>query len=583
MFRRKEDTITPDASYPADLKRLGFFINKLGHIRMIEAPEKPFVFNSTNIERHNDVRNEALHACSRAEVLDRLSKLGINQLHFPGLTTAKPNGPHIPILAPPLDVLKRRKRIVVVINDALQDLGILAYRQLQRELGLDGGSVVNFAKELGRFQDGTAYEAPGLIVMNTGQLLYSHKYNRAMTMRSWYALPRKSIAHDAIRIHDQENYVEGHRNATGHIKTVFDQLLCDPDRVAPEAEVYVIAIEGGAEKILEVFKNDFEKYGKRITAMAVVHAMMDNSEITHPSIKAFLHQRARQWKYSDLSSNATQCTELPDDYIGDTPARKSSQDNKPVRWNEYVAETGSLSKIAKTLHNLTLNVVHPTTSNDSAAESIVSDESSEWKTGSVPCATFAGGKEPTGECIFTDPPVQRAILDFFEEVAQDPENYHNPAFKTFADIPHPTADAPFALSTDTIMQETSEIQMAHHMLTPEQQELEEARSKLVDMRIALSGCPDDVDALAKGRAKLTEKITKQEAAIKDLEVKALSTGSLGAGEAEDERKDWKPKAEGAKVPFAGTMADSELLRAAGLIDTASEELEKLEDKEKAFI
>lgn len=31
---------------------------------MIEAPEKPFVFNSTNIERHNEVRNEALHGMS---------------------------------------------------------------------------------------------------------------------------------------------------------------------------------------------------------------------------------------------------------------------------------------------------------------------------------------------------------------------------------------------------------------------------------------------------------------------------------------------------------------------------------------
>jgi hypothetical protein len=197
-------------------------------------------------------------------VLDRLSKLGINQLYFPDLTTTKPNGPHIPILAPPLDVLKRRKRFVVIINDALQDLGVLAYRQLQRELGLDGGSVVNFAKDLGQvrgasgshFDEGAAHEAPGLIVMNTGQLLYSYKYNRAMTMRSWFALPRKSIAHDAIRIHDQENYVEGHRNATEHIKSVFDQLLCDPDRVAPEAEVYVVAIEGGAEKTLQLFKDD---------------------------------------------------------------------------------------------------------------------------------------------------------------------------------------------------------------------------------------------------------------------------------------------------------------------------------------
>jgi hypothetical protein len=326
-----------------------------------------------------------------------------------------------------------------------------------------------------------------------------------------------------------------------------------------------------------------EKYGKRVTAMAVVHAMMDNSEVSHPSIKAFLHQRTRQWKYSDLSTSSRQCTELPDDYTCDTSARKAPQDPKPVRWNEKVAELGPLSKITKTLHNLALSAVPSTTSSGSVTESIASDDSSEWKTGSVPCPTFAGGKESTGECVFTDSTVQRAILDFFEEVAQDPENYCNPAFTPFADIPRPTVDAPFALSADTTMQETSEIQTALHMLTPEQQELEEARSKLVDMRIALSGCPDHVDALAKGRAKLTEKVTKQEAAVKDLEIKALSTGSLGAGEAEDERKDWKPEVEGVKVPFAGTMADSELLRTAGLIGTASEELEKLEEEEKAFI
>jgi hypothetical protein len=87
-------------------------------------------------------------ACSRAEVIERLSKLGIRQLHLPQLSMTKPNGPHIPILTPPLDVLKARKRVVVIVNDTLQDLGILAYRQLQRTLGLNGGSVVNFAKEL---------------------------------------------------------------------------------------------------------------------------------------------------------------------------------------------------------------------------------------------------------------------------------------------------------------------------------------------------------------------------------------------------------------------------------------------------
>ena len=141
--------------------------------------------------------------------------------------------------------------------------------------------MINFAKEMVKysaladnqespeavqtiFDGGTGVEddrdTPGLIVMNTGQLLYSHKYNRSMTTRSWCALPRKSIAHDHIRIHDRENYVEGHRNPTEHTKSVFDQLLCDPERVAPDAEVYVIAIEGGASNILEVFKEDCKWY-----------------------------------------------------------------------------------------------------------------------------------------------------------------------------------------------------------------------------------------------------------------------------------------------------------------------------------
>ncbi|KAJ8109211.1 hypothetical protein OPT61_g7628 [Boeremia exigua] len=588
MFRRKEDTIAPDAAYPANLKELG-----LGHIRMIDAPEKPFVFHSTNIERHNEVRNEALHACSRVEVIERLSKLGVKQLYFPQLSTTKPNGPHVPILAPSLDVLKTRKRIVVIVNDTLQDLGILAYRQLQRELGLNGGSVINFAKEMVKrsvlnndkdavetnpeiFEDGAGvrndHEAPGLVVLNTGQLLYSHKFNRAMTTRSWTALPRKSIAHDHIKIHE-ENYVEGHRNPAQHIKSVFDHLLCNPDRVSPEAEVYVIAIEGGASHVMDLFKADFARYGARVSAMAMVHTLVENAEATDPSLKAFLHQRTRQWKYTDLSLTPTQCSELPDDYSCKDLKPTIPKDARTIRWNEELSNPGSSSRITNSLSCTALGVVSSTSGNSTSDTDTGSE--CEWGSGSVPCPTFAGGNEPTGECIFTEAAVQRAILSFFEDVAQDPENYRNPAFTTLADVPQPTVDAPFTLDANATMPATADIQTASHMMTPQQLELKEARTKLADMRVALSACPEDVDALAKGRAKLVGKITKQEAAVQDLQTKALGSGSLGAGEAEDARQDWSPKVDGPRVPFAGTMVDSELLKAAGLGETASEELERL--------
>lgn len=40
-------------------------MNSLGHIRMIEAPEKQYVFHSTNNERVNEVRREAMQGESR--------------------------------------------------------------------------------------------------------------------------------------------------------------------------------------------------------------------------------------------------------------------------------------------------------------------------------------------------------------------------------------------------------------------------------------------------------------------------------------------------------------------------------------
>ena len=228
----------------------------------------------------------------------RLSYLGLNCIHLPDFAMTKPNGLHVPILAPLPEVLKTRKRIIVLVNDTMQDLGIFAYRQLQRELGINGGSVVNFVKEMIKrsstdndtekdasiFRDGYVLEdkatTPALIVLNTGQLLYSHKYDQAMTLRSWSAMPRKSVAHDMIRTHDEENRVPGHRDAKDHVKTVFDQVICNPDRVSADAEVYVIAIEDGTESVLKLLTDNC-KYNKFVFYDSVPQA-------SQPALKVYI-------------------------------------------------------------------------------------------------------------------------------------------------------------------------------------------------------------------------------------------------------------------------------------------------------
>ena len=209
--------------------------------------------------------------------------MGLKELYFPTLSYKKPSAPHISILAPAAEVLKTRKRIIVIINDDMyQDLGILTYREVQREGGVNGGSVVNFAKGLIARARGnadhsleerlavdgagveTAEQIPGIVVLNNGQLLYSHKHNKALSIRSWTALPRKSIVHEPVKVHETENRVEGHRTSEEHIKTVFEQVLMNPECVSPEAEVYVVAIENGVEKLINVLNENCRRSRERL-------------------------------------------------------------------------------------------------------------------------------------------------------------------------------------------------------------------------------------------------------------------------------------------------------------------------------
>jgi hypothetical protein len=104
------------------------------------------------------------------------------------------------------------------------------------------------------------------------------------------------------------------------------------------------------------------------------------------------------------------------------------------------------------------------------------------------------------------------------------------------------------------------------------------------MQIALSVTPSTTAAFQESRKLLSERIAKQEAKVEDMEMKALSTGGLGAGAAEELRKKWDNKAKGDTWPaprsgpaikFAGVEVDSEAVKEAGCLNTVEEELRML--------
>ncbi|KAF2440256.1 hypothetical protein P171DRAFT_435086 [Karstenula rhodostoma CBS 690.94] len=583
MFRRQESTLHPDAKYPADLKELGYFVDQNGCFRRIEAPEHFFDFFYTNNDRHNEVRGEAMRVCQRREVMSRLSALGLKELYLPALSNTKPKGPHIPILAPAAEVLKTRKRVIVIINDdTYQDLGILAYRELQREGGVNDGSVVNFAKGLvNRAQanmntnlgeklakDGARIEKeehiPGLIVLNTGQLLYSHKFNNALSMRSWTALPRKSITHDPVKTHEVENRVEGHTSAAEHIKTVFDTVIKNPNFVSPEAEVYVVAIENGVESLIEVLNKDFYGSADRITALAVMQSPVGGHQIHNPDVKAFLHTRARHWETSQHSSaDPTQCKASPSDHISKAVSDKPASE-MPIDWLETV-EGGVGHRADTPFANIPEAKVAIAATKEPTSDDGFLD--------STPlCPTFGGGDTWVGECIFTQSTVQQAVLNFFEDVARDPKGFCNPNFKHDLTIP---VDSRFDALPD-------------EMLNPEKQQVLAAQAELTRLEAAFHAIPQDKPDLLPGLVRLQKRIIKKDAELRELEERALAAGALGPGAAQDLRDKWKQQANeewtekkpGAPIQFAGVQADSNLVASAGCLNTVEEELARLELEEE---
>lgn len=406
-----------------------YFINDTGHIRKIENPDESFQFFITNNERFNEVHREAMHKCIRREVISRMAALGIPLFYLPRLTAVKPeSSPHIPILATPADILKTRKRVIVLINDNTQDLGILAYRVLSKELGIDGGSVVNFTKEiirrsikptnvlrpdssgssssddqssitspelhieakknLARHEFEEEYKkrhysksthdgeelteetrksikiakelaeiedknAPGLIILNPGQTYYSHRFNEAMTIVAWQAQPRKSLLHDPIKIDKDENTVERNRNSAEHVKFVFENVINNPKFVAPDAEIYVIAIESGVADVVKLLNEKWHRYNRAITAMALIQPFTTADEITNPGLASFLQHRGRSWvvspgetpnipiatpfSFRPVRSGGTEIDESPVEK-NDEPSLSPKEKDNRVDWLEDMRE-----------------------------------------------------------------------------------------------------------------------------------------------------------------------------------------------------------------------------------------------------
>ena len=258
MFRRLSNTLPKDFAFPADLEQLGYFINESDQIRMIRKPEQRYQYVINKNERVNEAYKQAmisksaveasrlrgmaadynaLSACIRRIVLSRLRALGLQHLRLPIGAAANEN--NVPILVS--SDLSQKKRVLVLLTERNQDLGIFSYRTIGDE-GINKGSAVDLVSAVIQGEASADGEpTPGIILANPGQLLWYRGGARAVGRTEWTNLPRESAVHQDMRVDEVKNKIPCNLDEEDHVRYIFEHVI--DAMVANDVKVDVIGWE----------------------------------------------------------------------------------------------------------------------------------------------------------------------------------------------------------------------------------------------------------------------------------------------------------------------------------------------------
>ncbi|EEP80691.1 predicted protein [Uncinocarpus reesii 1704] len=244
MFVFRKESLPSDPVFPSDLKKLGYFINENDQIRMISHPLEKFLYKINANDRYNEMQKEAMNNCIRDIVLSRLHNLGLQTLRLP--IGASPKSQHVPILVS--SSLGSQSRVIVVFGEPAQDLGIWAYRAMEQ--GLNFGSAVNFAKavvgdskESKDANNSKTTRKSGLVLANPGQLVWYSHGERAVSLPTWHAIPRRYAVDPPMKM-SYRNKIPGNENWQDHITYVFEEVLAKS--LSETAKIDIIGLaEGG--------------------------------------------------------------------------------------------------------------------------------------------------------------------------------------------------------------------------------------------------------------------------------------------------------------------------------------------------
>ncbi|CAN8100203.1 unnamed protein product [Discula destructiva] len=301
MFRRRWSGLPDDPDFPADLEKLGYFVNDQDEIRSIKDPKYYFDYFHSKSMRHNDRQRFAFNLAVQDLIHERLTSspsLSLIKLALPLGTPS--TSPHTPIFVSP--DLKRKNRIIVLFGESDQDLGVLAHRVVSGKGGVDAGSVVGLVKALTNNNNNNNNhngrpegDDVGVVLANMGESFWWPEGGRALSYRQSSGVRMKSTVHKGVYFDVQTHGIPGHGDVDEHVRMVFESVLGNADFLGEEAVIQVIGVSEGAVAVEKFLDENWTVWKDRVVSLAILGGGMEQDEVQNEGFKAFLKEKARAY------------------------------------------------------------------------------------------------------------------------------------------------------------------------------------------------------------------------------------------------------------------------------------------------
>ncbi|KAL8853443.1 MAG: hypothetical protein Q9221_001760 [Calogaya cf. arnoldii] len=266
-----------------------YAINDKDQVRSLKNPEQEFNFFISKNERMCVVQREAHNTCIRSNIQSRVLESSMNITNLPLGTPT--NKPHIPIYTSAN--ITTCDRLIAYIGESWQDLGVFAWRTIGQET-IAAGSILDFIHSI----RSTSPDNPGILIANTGQLLWYRGGGRAVTQTTWQALPRQWAVSPPMEIDEDKNRVPGHRDPKEHIASIFNAVI--PKMCKKDVAIDIIGMGDGGPIVAEYLQDNWKNWKGQVKAVTIGSGSIWLGEkIGEGEFKEFWEDRTRAYVQSD--------------------------------------------------------------------------------------------------------------------------------------------------------------------------------------------------------------------------------------------------------------------------------------------